>query len=85
MCPPVEDTPANGTNGHANGNGTNGEHPGFSAIPAPHNPKSHHKSPYQPVGDFLSNIGNFKIIESTLREGEQFAKYVGPSAVRARR
>ncbi|KAI4786752.1 homocitrate synthase, partial [Aureobasidium sp. EXF-8845] len=31
------------------------------------------KNPYQPVGDFLSNISNFKIIESTLREGEQFA------------
>jgi homocitrate synthase len=25
------------------------------------------------VGDFLSNVSNFKIIESTLREGEQFA------------
>ncbi|KAL2175061.1 HMGL-like-domain-containing protein [Thermothelomyces heterothallicus CBS 202.75] len=30
-------------------------------------------SPYQPVGDFLSNVDKFKIIESTLREGEQFA------------
>ncbi len=30
-------------------------------------------NPYQPVGDFLSNISRFKIIESTLREGEQFA------------
>ena len=30
-------------------------------------------NPYQPVGDFLSNISKFKIIESTLREGEQFA------------
>jgi homocitrate synthase len=30
-------------------------------------------NPYQPVGDFLSNVSNFKIIESTLREGEQFA------------
>lgn len=29
--------------------------------------------PYQNVGDFLSNLQNFKIIESTLREGEQFA------------
>lgn len=29
--------------------------------------------PYQPVGDFLSNTANFNIIESTLREGEQFA------------
>ncbi|KAF2235601.1 homocitrate synthase [Viridothelium virens] len=30
-------------------------------------------NPYQPVGDFLSNVSRFKIIESTLREGEQFA------------
>lgn len=34
---------------------------------------STNRNPYQPVGDFLSNISNFKIIESTLREGEQFA------------
>jgi homocitrate synthase len=78
MCPPVEETPVNGTNGHSNGvNGTNGaigQHPGYSAIQSAHNPHPHGKSPYQPVGDFLSNIGNFKIIESTLREGEQFAK-----------
>jgi homocitrate synthase len=25
-----------------------------------------------PVGDFLSNLSRFKIIESTLREGEQY-------------
>ncbi len=31
------------------------------------------RNPYQPVGDFLSNISRFQIIESTLREGEQFA------------
>ncbi|KAF2009984.1 homocitrate synthase [Aaosphaeria arxii CBS 175.79] len=74
MCPPVEDTPVNGTNGQANGsNGTNGDHPGFRAIQSSHNPHSNHKSPYQPVGDFLSNVSNFKIIESTLREGEQFS------------
>lgn len=36
---------------------------------APH----HANSPYQSVGDYLSNVKNFKIIESTLREGEQFA------------
>lgn len=30
-------------------------------------------SPYQSVQDYLSNVNNFKIIESTLREGEQFA------------
>lgn len=33
----------------------------------------HAGSPYQTVGDFLSNTGRFQIIESTLREGEQFA------------
>jgi homocitrate synthase len=31
------------------------------------------RNPYQPVPDFLSNVNSFKIIESTLREGEQFA------------
>jgi hypothetical protein len=30
-------------------------------------------NPYKPVGGFLSNVSRFKIIESTLREGEQFA------------
>ncbi|PTB40291.1 hypothetical protein M441DRAFT_459521 [Trichoderma asperellum CBS 433.97] len=30
-------------------------------------------SPYQNVNDFISNVNRFKIIESTLREGEQFA------------
>ncbi|KAM4060455.1 HMGL-like domain-containing protein [Hirsutella rhossiliensis] len=30
-------------------------------------------NPYQSVGDFLSNTNKFQIIESTLREGEQFA------------
>ena len=29
--------------------------------------------PIQPYSDLLSNVKNFKIIESTLREGEQFA------------
>lgn len=32
------------------------------------------QTPYGPhPADFLSNVRNFKIIESTLREGEQFA------------
>lgn len=39
------------------------------AVPAPHQKSS----PYQNVGDFLSNVNKFQIIESTLREGEQFA------------
>ncbi|PVH92793.1 homocitrate synthase [Periconia macrospinosa] len=67
MCPPVEETPANGQ-----ANGTNGDngHPGYSAV---RSTPTKHVSPYQPVGDFLSNVSRFKIIESTLREGEQFA------------
>ncbi|KAF2703676.1 homocitrate synthase-like protein [Pleomassaria siparia CBS 279.74] len=73
MCPPVEEAP---TNGHANGNGNGTKvtsKEGFSAIQSAHNPHKHNKSPYQSTGDFLSNVSRFKIIESTLREGEQFA------------
>ncbi|ELU40173.1 homocitrate synthase [Rhizoctonia solani AG-1 IA] len=53
----------NGTNGHTNGaNGTSNGRPGRPL------------NPYAPrYADFLSNVSNFKIIESTLREGEQFA------------
>ncbi|KAI9902530.1 hypothetical protein N3K66_001882 [Trichothecium roseum] len=50
--------------GDANG-ATNGEHPARNPDPS--------TSIYQSVGDYLSNTGRFKIIESTLREGEQFA------------
>ena len=61
MCPPVEDTPTNGTtNGHST-NGANG-HDGFTGVQSSHNPHPSHKSPYQPVGDFLSNVSRFKII-----------------------
>lgn len=81
MCPSCEPEPAANGNGHANGasNGTNGSsngsnsHPGFTAVQTKSNPHPHRANPYQPVGDFLSNVSNFKIIESTLREGEQFA------------
>ena len=48
-------------------------HEGYTAITSKQNPHPHQKNPYQPVGDFLSNVSRFKIIESTLREGEQFA------------
>jgi homocitrate synthase len=48
-------------------------HPGFTAVQTKSNPHPVRSNPYQPVGDFLSNVSNFKIIESTLREGEQFA------------
>ncbi|KAK4466577.1 HMGL-like-domain-containing protein [Cladorrhinum samala] len=55
---------SNGTTTAANGtNGTNGNNGGANF----------RSNPYQPVGDFLSNVDKFKIIESTLREGEQFA------------
>ncbi|KAI4120931.1 MAG: hypothetical protein LQ338_006670 [Usnochroma carphineum] len=38
-----------------------------------HNVHAHQTKPIRTVGDFLSNVSNFQIIESTLREGEQFA------------
>ncbi|MCJ1332321.1 Saccharopine dehydrogenase [Thelotrema lepadinum] len=66
MCPPTPDT--NGLNGTNSANGTNGLHDA-QRQPA----RGAQSNPYQPVPDFLSNIGRFKIIESTLREGEQFA------------
>ncbi|KAL2119917.1 hypothetical protein VTJ04DRAFT_6878 [Mycothermus thermophilus] len=59
---------ANGTNGAQCTNGANGANGSGNFGGA-----SFRTNPYQPVGDFLSNVANFKIIESTLREGEQFA------------
>ncbi|RYO76177.1 hypothetical protein DL766_007476 [Monosporascus sp. MC13-8B] len=49
-----------------------------AASPAPNvaHPVQNHNlasSPYQRVDDYLSNVSRYKIIESTLREGEQFA------------
>ncbi|KAL8700819.1 MAG: hypothetical protein Q9224_000793 [Gallowayella concinna] len=40
---------------------------------AEHTVHAHGKKPFKTVQDFLSNVSNFQIIESTLREGEQFA------------
>jgi hypothetical protein len=59
MCPEPE---TNGQNGHSSQNGHS--HKAANA---------NRSNPYAPVGDFLSNVSRFKIIESTLREGEQFA------------
>ncbi|GAB7348984.1 hypothetical protein MBLNU459_g7965t1 [Dothideomycetes sp. NU459] len=75
MCPSIDEPVANGqTNGQTNGttNGANGSHNGFTKFETERKHEVN-KNPYQPVGDFLSNVSNFKIIESTLREGEQFA------------
>nr|AQT27085.1 putative homocitrate synthase [Nilaparvata lugens] len=49
-----------------------------SGSSGPYNGTSGHpvargSNPYQPVADAISNVHRFKIIESTLREGEQFA------------
>jgi len=54
----------------SNGNG-NGASNGSGGVPA-HTTHSHQSKPYR-AQDYLSNVSNFKIIESTLREGEQFA------------
>jgi len=68
MCPAPEE------NGHANGttNGlqSNGNHDGYRAFQTNQASRPNTSNPYAPVGDFLSNVSKFKIIESTLREGE---------------
>lgn len=52
-------------------------HPGYTVVETRQNPHpSASRNPYGHnvgVTDFLSNVSRFKIIESTLREGEQFA------------
>ncbi|KAG6298212.1 Saccharopine dehydrogenase [Claviceps aff. purpurea] len=55
----------------SNTHGANGKI--LAAAPVKVNRPHHAGSPYQSVGDFLSNTNKFQIIESTLREGEQFA------------
>ena len=76
MCPSCNgDEPAvstnnvNGSNGQSNGNTTRPTN-GHSDNHVPHNPRA---QPFAAVGDYLSRVSNFSIIESTLREGEQFA------------
>lgn len=77
MCPTADEIEtngtSNGTNGHSNGSNSDGSHPGFTGIHTRPDPATENRNPYAPVGDFLSNVHRFKIIESTLREGEQFA------------
>ncbi|RPA85484.1 homocitrate synthase [Ascobolus immersus RN42] len=65
MCPTPTEHAANGNGAAANGKES------FKKVGESKPINS--RNPYQPVPDFLSNVGNFKIIESTLREGEQFA------------
>ena len=71
MCPSCNGEVVNGTipsntNGQVNGQ-VNGQANGHGEH-TPHNPQ---KQPFASVGDYLSNVSNFRIIESTLREGEQ--------------
>ena len=61
MCPSCNGDVPPATDGQVNGHGHH----------TPHNPR---RQPFASVGDYLSNVSNFKIIESTLREGEQVRK-----------
>ena len=77
MCPSADEVETNGVNGqtngvngHTNGSNGNGTHPGYTLINTRQTPLNA-RNPYLPPGDFLSNVSRFKIIESTLREGEQ--------------
>jgi hypothetical protein len=53
--------------------------PGYTAVAendirdVSEQPQAQQRNPYAAVEDYLSNVSRFKIIESTLREGEQFA------------
>lgn len=64
MCPSCNGDAPPSVNGQVNGANGYGEH-------TPHNPR---RQPFASVGDYLSNVSNFRIIESTLREGEQVTK-----------
>ncbi|CAH7670352.1 mitochondrial homocitrate synthase [Phakopsora pachyrhizi] len=63
----------NQTNGHSSSISQTHIHID-SSLPKDQNLPSNPNNPYAPrYADFLSNTSNFSIIESTLREGEQFA------------
>ncbi|KAL2112605.1 hypothetical protein VUR80DRAFT_7030 [Thermomyces stellatus] len=53
--------------------GTNGTSNGVDGQTAQSKPTTQNVNPYAPLQDALSNVTNYKLIESTLREGEQFA------------
>ncbi|KAJ6188753.1 hypothetical protein N7519_003661 [Penicillium mononematosum] len=73
MCPGADPEP----NGAPATVAANGDHSGFVGIETRQNPHpSASRNPYghdAGVTDFLSNVSRFQIIESTLREEEQFA------------
>ncbi|CAO1627327.1 unnamed protein product [Sympodiomycopsis kandeliae] len=87
-CPPSEG-PIKHVNGHIDGiekthvgventvgktNGTGNGVAGESNGASPHQQAGYNSQPFSTrASDLLSNVSNFKIIESTLREGEQFA------------
>ncbi len=74
MCSSCAPETANGTvNGTVNGTTTNGTTPNGTTPNGTANGTRQSRQPYQSVADAYSNTANFKIIESTLREGEQFA------------
>ncbi len=90
MCPSCNgDEPAapvnttsnvSSTSAQANGTTTRTTN-GHSDNHAPHNPRA---QPFAAVGDYLSRVSNFSIIESTLREGEQFANAFFSTDVKVR-
>jgi homocitrate synthase len=67
MCATCNEAVANGNANGSSTNGTNGtngtnDHDGFTPIKPAQQSIPAHKSPYAPVGDFLSNVSRFKII-----------------------
>ena len=64
--------PASTTQTNGNGATPAAATAGSSSSMPEHTTHKHQSNPYR-AQDYLSNVSNFKIIESTLREGEQFA------------
>lgn len=75
QCP--ASAPTEGPVRQANGGETTADHVAIETPVSHHGPPAGKEYSTQPfanrASDFLSNVSNFKIIESTLREGEQFA------------
>ena len=72
MCPTCNGDVVNGTHADIPA-ATNGQLENTNGY-GPHTPHNPRKQPFASLGDYLSNVSNFKIIESTLREGEQVSK-----------
>jgi hypothetical protein len=67
MCASCNPEDQSGQNGQTSSSTNGDSHENFTAVKSRNNPQ-HRSSPYAPVGDFLSNVGRFKIIGTSPRD-----------------